>query len=112
MLHPHRRFDVTGGAMEKTWNAIAIDPQDGVAVALRDLSPGDEVIVRVGGKIETLTARDAVALGHKIARRAHAAGEAVMKYGARIALATTAFAAGDHVHVHNIKSARARKENV
>ncbi|MBC8793152.1 MAG: hypothetical protein C6Y20_16245 [Tagaea sp. CACIAM 22H2] len=94
------------------WNAIAIDPQDGVAVALRDLSPGDEVIVRVGGKVETLTARAAVALGHKIARRAHAAGEPVTKYGARIALAIKAFAAGDHVHVHNIKSARARKESV
>lgn len=93
------------------WNAIAIDPQDGVAVALRDLSPGDEVIVRVGGKVETLTARDAVALGHKIARRAHAAGEPVTKYGARIALATKAFAAGDHVHIHNIKSARARNES-
>jgi hypothetical protein len=63
--------------------------------------------VRVGGKVETVTARDAVALGHKIARRDHAAGAPVMKYGARIALATKAFAAGDHVHVHNIKSARA-----
>jgi len=98
--------------MTISWNAIAIDPQDGVAVALRDLSPGDEVIVRVGGKVETLTARDAVALGHKIALRAHAAGEPVTKYGARIALAIKAFAAGDHVHVHNIKSARARKESV
>lgn len=89
------------------WNAIAIDLADGVAVALRDLAPGEDVIVRVGGKVETLTAREAVALGHKIARRAHAAGEPVVKYGARIALATKAFAAGDHVHVHNIKSARA-----
>ncbi len=89
------------------WNAIAIEPVDGVAVALRDLAPGEDVIVRVGGKVETLTAREAVALGHKIARRAHAAGEPIMKYGARIALATKAFAAGDHVHVHNIKSARA-----
>lgn len=97
--------------MTTGWNAIAIEPGDGVAVALRDLAPGDEVVVRVGGKVETLTAREAVALGHKIARRAHAAGEPVMKYGARIALATQAFAAGDHVHVHNIQSARARMEN-
>lgn len=111
MFYPHRRFDVTGDAMEKNWNAIAIDPADGVAVALRDLSAGEEVIVRVGGKVETVTARDAVALGHKIARRAHAAGEPVTKYGARIALATKAFAAGEHVHVHNITSARARKES-
>ncbi len=111
MFHPHRRVDVMGGAMEITWNAIAIDPADGVAVALRDLSAGEKVIVRIDGKVDAVTAREAVALGHKIALRAHAAGEPVMKYGARIAIATQAFAAGDHVHVHNIKSARARKES-
>jgi hypothetical protein len=98
--------------MTAGWTAIAIDPADGVAVALRDLAPGETVVVRVDGKLETLVAREAVALGHKIALRAHAAGEPVMKYGARIALATKAFAAGDHVHVHNIASARARKESV
>lgn len=98
--------------MTTGWNAIAIDPIDGVAVALRDLSPGEEVVVRVDGRLEKLVAREAVALGHKIARRPHDAGEPVMKYGARIALATKAFVAGDHVHVHNIKSARARKESI
>ena len=38
--------------MTAGWTAIAIDPADGVAVALRDLSAGEEVIVRVGGKVE------------------------------------------------------------
>ena len=40
--------------------------------------------------------------GHKYARRAIAAGEAVVKYGMPIGHATRAIAAGEHVHVHNL----------
>ena len=43
-------------------------------------------------------------LGHKIARRAIAAGEKIVKYGAPIGSATVAIPAGAHVHVHNVKS--------
>jgi hypothetical protein len=92
------------------WNALALDPRDGVAVALRDLAPGETVSIRASGALETLVARDAVALGHKIARRDHAAGAPVLKYGERIGLTTAPVAAGAHVHVHNLASARARKE--
>ena len=40
--------------------------------------------------------------GHKYARRAIAAGEAVVKYGMPIGHATRDIAAGEHVHVHNL----------
>lgn len=40
--------------------------------------------------------------GHKYARRAIAAGEAVVKYGMPIGHATRAIAPGEHVHVHNL----------
>ena len=40
--------------------------------------------------------------GHKYARRAIAAGEAVIKYGMPIGHATRDIAAGEHVHVHNL----------
>lgn len=43
-------------------------------------------------------------LGHKIARTAIAQGESVIKYGAPIGRATQPIAAGDHVHLHNLKS--------
>jgi altronate dehydratase small subunit len=92
------------------WNALALDPRDGVALALRDLAAGETVAIRAGAAIETLVAREAVALGHKIARRDHPAGAPVLKYGERIGLTTAAIAAGAHVHVHNLASARARKE--
>ncbi len=43
-------------------------------------------------------------LGHKVARRAIAAGEKILKYGAPIGSATADIARGEHVHVHNVKS--------
>jgi altronate dehydratase small subunit len=51
-----------------------------------------------------------IPLGHKVARRALAAGHRILKYGAAIGEATQAIAAGAHVHVHNLRSLRARRE--
>ncbi len=42
--------------------------------------------------------------GHKYARCGIAAGEAVIKYGMPIGHAACAIAAGEHVHVHNVKT--------
>jgi altronate dehydratase small subunit len=95
--------------MTRAWNALAIDPRDGVAVALRDIAAGETVAVRAGAVLENLPAREAVAMGHKIARRDHEAGAPVLKYGERIGVARAAIPAGAHVHVHNLASARARK---
>ena len=43
-------------------------------------------------------------LGHKVATRAIAAGEKVVKYGAPIGSAMRAIAQGEHVHTHNLRS--------
>jgi altronate hydrolase len=40
--------------------------------------------------------------GHKVARIAHAPGDAVVKFGQIIGLATAPIAPGDHVHSHNL----------
>lgn len=95
--------------MSRSWSALAIDPRDGVAVTLRDVVPGETIAVRVGGAIETVAARERVALGHKVALRDHAAGSPVLKYGERIGVTSAFVPAGAHVHVHNLVSARARK---
>lgn len=47
---------------------------------------------------------ETLGLGHKIASRDIAAGEKIVKYGAPIGSATTAIPAGEHVHLHNMKS--------
>ncbi|MCB1390955.1 MAG: altronate dehydratase, partial [Rhodobacteraceae bacterium] len=59
------------------------------------LHPDDDVLI--------LSARrGAVPMGHKIARRALVAGEAVHKFGQVIGHATAAVAEGEHLHSHNL----------
>jgi altronate dehydratase len=55
-----------------------------------------------------LSVRDAVPPGHKIALCVIHAGEAVIKYGSPIGLATAEIPAGAHVHTHNLASTRGR----
>lgn len=90
------------------WNALAVDPRDNVAVLLRDVAAGDEVRIRIGAADERLVAVEAVPLGHKIARRHIENGAQIVKYGEVIASATTGISAGQHVHVHNVASNRAK----
>ena len=82
-----------------------LHPGDDVAVALRPLPAGETL--RIDG--QTLILRAAIPMAHKLARHAIAAGQPVRKYGEVIGEARTAIPAGDHVHVHNIVSRRARR---
>ncbi len=85
---------------------MILKPEDDVAVALRDLPEGPATLPDGG----TLHLLQAIPLGHKVARRAMTAGHRILKYGAAIGEATQAIAAGAHVHVHNLRSLRARRE--
>ncbi len=85
---------------------VILKPEDDVAVALRDLPAGPARLP--DGSVLELA--EPVALGHKVARRALPAGHRILKYGAPIGEATQAIAAGAHVHVHNLRSLRARRE--
>lgn len=79
---------------------IQIHQRDNVAVALHPIAAGEEIAV-AGAH---LTAVDPIAQGHKIALRAIAQGENIIKYGFAIGHATADIAAGSHVHVQNIKT--------
>jgi len=94
---------MTGG-----WDALMLHPDDDVAVALSDLDAGAMVRIRRQEEVVALRANEAIALGHKLALRGLAAGEAVRKYGSAIGAATRPIAPGDHVHVHNLVSLRGR----
>jgi len=94
---------------DQGWDAIAIHPDDDVAVALRDLAAGEAVRVRRSGTIERIAAAAAIPLGHKLALRAIDPGAVVRKYGEAIGAAAAAIAPGAHVHVHNLKSRRAKR---
>ena len=79
---------------------LILDPQDPVAIATRDLPAGTRL---VDGDAAIVLADD-VPLGSKFARRAIAAGERIVKYGAPIGSATQAIAPGALVHTHNMQS--------
>jgi len=53
----------------------------------------------------TVTIERDVALGHKFAPRAIAAGDTIVKYQCPIGRATRASSAGEYVHTHNVASA-------
>ena len=79
---------------------LLLDPRDSVFVVRARVRAGERIAVEGG---EVVVPAD-LPLGHKVARRAIAAGERIVKYGAPIGSATEAIAAGAHVHVHNVKS--------
>ena len=82
---------------------IVISEADNVATALEPLSPG--TVLNGAG---TITVRDAIPRGHKVALRTIPAGSSVMKYGSPIGIAIAEIPAGAHVHTHNGSSARGR----
>lgn len=89
--------------------AVAHRSSDDVAVAIRDLVPGEVIDVRVlegGSPPLSIRVGEAIALGHKVALRDLRSGQAVTEYGEQIGRATQPVAAGTHVHIHNIQSAR------
>ena len=83
---------------------LVISDRDNVATALQALEPGREVEFSGGA----LAVREAVPSGHKVALKAIHTGEAVIKYGSPIGLATAEIPAGAHVHTHNLASTRGR----
>ncbi|MCR4818322.1 MAG: altronate dehydratase family protein [Fretibacterium sp.] len=81
---------------------IRIHPSDRVAVALRPLMSGSSV--PVSGADFSVTLRDDIAMGHKVALGDIAAGEKVIKYGFPIGEATVNIPRGSHVHSHNLRT--------
>ena len=57
-------------------------------------------------KMTSVTARQDIPIGHKVALRNMAVGDTVMKYGVDMGKVVEAIQAGEHAHVHNIKTKR------
>jgi altronate hydrolase len=77
---------------------VQLHQDDDVAVAITDLPAG----TTVSAGANAVTVGVDVPRGHKIAVHDVVAGAAVRKYGQPIGTATSAIAAGDHVHTHNL----------
>jgi altronate dehydratase len=76
--------------------ALTVHPHDNVTTLL-DSRVDDPF---TGDGLRLLAA---VPFGHKVALRPIAEGEAVVKYGVEIGVATQPIPAGGHVHVHNCR---------
>jgi (2R)-sulfolactate sulfo-lyase subunit alpha len=80
---------------------------DSVAVAVTDLPVGTaEGGYLHGSRALTAALLEPIPLGHKFALQDLAEGDEVIEYGLRIAITTKPVRAGEHVHVHNVRSAR------
>lgn len=87
--------------------AIVLDRADNVATLIDPGQAGDEVTLTGEGD-GTVRLAAKVDYGHKLATRAIARGEAVLKYGVVIGRAVEPIDVGQHVHVHNVEQLRAR----
>lgn len=79
---------------------ILLSPEDNCLAVAASLPAGAELSIE--GEIIRLAG--AIGIGHKLARRAIARGEKVLKYGAIIGSATAPIARGEHIHLHNLAS--------
>ncbi|MGI4732420.1 MAG: UxaA family hydrolase [Janthinobacterium lividum] len=79
---------------------LLLHPDDNVLVVTAALAPGD--LLTVDGV--AIVAASALPVGHKVARVALMPADKIYKYGAPIGSMTSAARAGDHIHLHNMKS--------
>ena len=78
---------------------VRINPTDNVVVALRPLAAGEVLDVEGAGAV---TVAEDIPQGHKMAVRALAAGDDVVKYGLPIGHAIRDIAPGEHVHTERM----------
>lgn len=87
---------------------VVLSAADNVATSLAALEAQAEIEVVLNGEGRTITVRDAIPFGHKVAIRRMDAGDDVLKYGEVIGRASEAIEPGQWVHVHNVESVRGR----
>lgn len=91
--------------MDFTQAGYIVNRKDCVGTAIGDIHPGN-ILLRGNGMLEgeMITAVEPIPFGHKFARRDLRKGEAIIKYGMEIAVATADIKKGEHIHLHNAAS--------
>lgn len=95
-------------SMELTPKFLIHDRVDNVGTAVEDLRAGEEVcgIYLSDGSVVIIRVLNDIPLGHKIALTDLRVGDKVVKYGEVIGVVTRDIRRGEHVHIHNVRSAR------
>jgi len=86
-------------------NFLKINDNDNVVVALQVIPAGETITVEAGDGTISVTAKEEIPAGHKMAICDIAEGGEVIKYGYRIGNAKEAITTGSWIHVHNVKTA-------
>ena len=85
------------------------DAKDTVAVAVVEgIKAGSELNAWIMDDDRTVSvkAQQDIPIGHKVAMKDMAVGDTVYKYGVDIGKVVVPIKAGEHAHVHNIKTKR------
>jgi (2R)-sulfolactate sulfo-lyase subunit alpha len=92
---------------EQSVKFLAHRAGDAVAVAVQDVETGPALVQFLdGAEPQTVAVTASIPLGHKVALRDIAAGDDVIEYALRVAIASADITTGDYVHTHNVRSAR------
>jgi len=90
-------------------HAVLHDAKDTVAVVVVEgLTAGTELNAWImdEDRVIQVRARQDIPIGHKVALADMAVGDTVFKYGEDIGKVVAPIQAGQHAHVHNIKTKR------
>ena len=99
----------TRGKRVATPHFLVHSPKDNVGVVVVEgLRAGTEMmgVITATDKTLALKASDDIPIGHKVALKSLKRGDTVIKYGEDIGRMTADAAAGEHVHVQNLKTNR------
>jgi altronate hydrolase len=86
---------------------LFLNPADNIAVCLKDFTPGETI----NQDDYTIKVLNPIPRGHKVATKAIAKNEGIIKYGERMGHATTDIQIGEHVHTHNVLGDRVSTES-
>jgi (2R)-sulfolactate sulfo-lyase subunit alpha len=99
-----------GAAPERrTIHIVLHEAKDTVGVAVVEgIKAGTQLNAWIMDEDEVITvpARQDIPIGHKVALKDMAVGDTVFKYGVDIGKVVAPISAGEHAHVHNIKTKR------
>ena len=87
---------------------LILNEIDNIAVCLVDMDIGE--VIRQDAL--NLTIQNRIPRGHKVATKAIAKDEGIIKYGERMGHATSEIKIGEHVHTHNVLGDRLSTEQV
>jgi altronate hydrolase len=87
-------------------DVVQLRSEDNVAVAARNLEAGQAISCNGQG----IRLTGSIPMGHKVALRPIARGEAIRKFGQIIGFASQDIVPGEHVHVHNVHLGRFERD--